>query len=174
MTPTTITLPDGGSATFTLRDPSSVTERQRRPVTRAQLRLAGSAVGRVLDSAPGELADDADDATKAAHAAAAAAYEAAMMAAVADPNEFDILELVNDSLAAALLDTVIVTPAGVEGAIVEPVTLVSGGTTVDGVIDLPGPIYDAVRTEAAKHFRGLMPAFSANPDPASPTPPSAS
>lgn len=52
----TLTLPDGGSAT--LRDPKLVTERQRRPVARLQQRLAGSPVGQLL-AAKDSLTDEA-------------------------------------------------------------------------------------------------------------------
>lgn len=164
MASSTIELPDGGSATF--RDPSTITERQRRPVMRAQVRLAGSAIGQILGTQPEPVADDADEATKAAYAEANEAYSKAILAAIADDAEYDMLETLNDALAAAMLDRVVVVVNDL------PVTLIDGGTDVDGVVNLPHAVYDAVRTYAAKHFRELMPEFSPNPNPESPTPPS--
>jgi hypothetical protein len=44
--------------------------------------------------------------------------------------------------------------------------------TPETVGDLPGDAYDVLRRETAKCVTDLIPDFSPNPDPASPTPPS--
>lgn len=146
----TIPLPDGGSAV--LRDPSTVTERQRRPVTRAQMRLAGSPVGELLDSQP------ADDAPEAEHKA----FNKAMIELMGTP-AYDLLDELNDALAAAL---------------VEKVTLPDGRTfdnpSADDLLDIPGADLDVIKAETAKYVTALMPSFAPTPDAESPTPPSAS
>lgn len=45
--------------------------------------------------------------------------------------------------------------------------------TLDGLLDLPGPAYDALKAETAKHVLKLLPTFTPTADPDSPTPPSA-
>lgn len=146
MTTTTIELPDGGTAT--IRDPKDVTERQRRPVTRLQMRLAASPVGQLL-----ARKDDVKD-----DEAASAALDAELTAAIVnDPEALALLDDLNDALMVALVESV----NGV-------------AMTGESALDQPHGVYDALKTESAKYVTQLMPTFSANPDPASPTPPSAS
>jgi len=45
--------------------------------------------------------------------------------------------------------------------------------TLDGLLDLPGPAYDELKNVTGKSVTALLPNFGPNPDPDSPTPPSA-
>lgn len=143
---TTIELPDG-VGTATIRDPKSVTEAQRRPVTRLQMRLAVSPVGQLLarKAAAVEAKDDAESAKVDAELGEFIGN---------DLGALELLDDLNDALIVALVETF-------------------NGAPLTSATDLPGPAYDQLKTEAAKHISELMPGFSPNPDPSSPTPPSA-
>lgn len=82
-----ITLPDGGWAL--LRDPRRVTEKQRRPVTRLQARVAGSEIGALL-SKKGTLPDDE--------------FERESLKALGS-DAFTLLDDLNDALIVALVDS---------------------------------------------------------------------
>jgi hypothetical protein len=74
---------------------------------------------------------------------------------VLDPETFDQFQALNDLVIVALVE---------EWSFDRPVT-------IDSVGDLPGDAYDMLRRETAKHVNALLPDFSPNPDPASPTGP---
>lgn len=130
-------LPDGGSAI--IRDPKLVTERHRRPVTRLNSRIAGSAVGQLLASK-----DSMDDKEFEEEARKLLATD-----------EWELLDELNDALIVALVESWPY-PAPI---------------TVDGLLDIPGEAYDALKAETAKHVTALMPSFSVSPVEESPTPP---
>ena len=138
-----IDLPDGGWAL--LRDPRRVTERQRRPVTRLQARLAGSAVGALL-AQRGNLSDKKfeEEARK-----------------VLGSDDYGLLDDLNDALIEALVDS---------WSYEDP-------PSAAAAMDKPGPVYDKIKRECAKHVTALTPDFSPTDeslaDPASPTGPSA-
>jgi len=152
---TNFTLPDGDIAV--IRDPKEVTEAQRRPVTRLQMRLAVSPVGQLLarKAEVGPEPKEGDAPRSAEDMAALEAIDAEFADLMADNVEaLDLIDDLNDALIMALVESV-------------------NGAPLAAAIDLKGKVYDALKTETAKHVVDLMPTFSANPDPASPTPPSA-
>jgi hypothetical protein len=151
---TTITLPDGGIAV--IRDPETVTEAQRRPVTRLQMRLAVSPVGQLFErKAKAAKAAAEADATDSEAAKAAAEVDAEVGRLVAtDLDAMELLDDLNDALIVALVESY-------------------NGAPVVAATDLPSRAYDALKVETAKYVTKLMPSFAPSPDPASPTPPSA-
>jgi len=143
---TTIELPDG-LGTAILRDPATITERTRRPLLRAQIKVAGSAVGQLL-AAKASLADD--------DTAGAETINAEFGKLIAtDDNAAALLDNLNDAMVVALVEQF-------DG---QPVT-------VDNVLDIPGRKLDALRTAVAPYLVELMPSFSPTADESSPTPPS--
>src|SRR4051812_31144195 len=98
---TTIELPDGGTAT--IRDPKDVTERQRRPVTRLQMRLAASPVGQLFAR---------KDEVKGDEVANAALDKQISELVLNDPESLALLDELSDALMVALVESVIV--AGVD------------------------------------------------------------
>lgn len=130
-------LPDGGSAT--LRDPKLVTERHRRPVTRLNSRIAGSAVGQLLASKDSMTDKEFED-------------EARKLLATA---EWELLDELNDALIVALVES----------------WSYDAAVTTDGLLDIPGESYDALKVETSKHVTALMPSFAVSPVEDSPTPP---
>ena len=132
-----IDLPDGGWAL--IRDPRRVTERQRRPVTRLQARVAGSEVGALL-ATKDKLPDDEFE----EHARR-----------VLGSDDFALLDDLNDALIEALVDS---------WSYDVPVSK-------DAALDLPGPVYEALKAACAKHVMELAP--NLEPTPEDPTPPSA-
>jgi hypothetical protein len=142
---THLTLPSG--ATADLRDAADVTERQRRPIKRIQAQLA---------ALPAFVA-----AVKEAEAAQQVSGELTpdqQLAIAGGMGEaFDLLEELNDYLIGAV----------VRGWSYDfPVS-------ADAAQDLPGRDLDALREACAPYLKALMPNFEPNPDPASPTVPSA-
>lgn len=139
-----IDLPGGGTAA--LRDAATVSERHRRPVTRLQHRLAASEVGHLLATREGMSEEEF----------------AERIAPLLGSTDGELLDELNDALIVALVDRLEL-----------PDQPPLPGLTVDGLLDLPGPVYDRLKVEAAKHVTALMPSFEPSPDPSSPTPPSA-
>lgn len=139
MTTTAFSLPDGGSAI--LRDPKLVTERHRRPVTRLNSRIAGSAVGQLLASKDSMTEPEFEEAARK----------------ILATEEWALLDDLNDALIVALVES---------WPYAAPVTS-------EGLLDIPGEAYDALKIEASKHVTALMPSFAVSPVEESPTPPSA-
>lgn len=135
-----ITLPSG--ATADLRDVADVTERQRRPIKRAQMKLASNQnfVASVKDVSDGE------NMTPEAQLALAAEIGPAL----------DDLDNLNDLLIPAMV-------AGWSYGF--PVS-------ADAALDMPGRDYDALRKAVAPFMSQLSPDFEPSADPASPIAPS--
>lgn len=144
-----ISLPDGGWAL--LRDPRRVTERQRRPVTRLQAKVMGSAVGALLAEkerreAAGEAAGPLDE------------WFTEESRKLMGSQDYMLLDDYNDALIEALVAE----------------WSYDGTPSADAALDLPGEAYEALKAECAKHMNALTVNFS--PDNAqvetSPTEPS--
>ena len=136
-----IELPEGWAI---LRDPKRVTERQRRPVTRLQARVAGSDIGALLQL-KGSLSD--------------AEFEAEALKALGS-EAFGLIDELNDAMIVALVERM-----QIDG---QPEVT---GLTADGLLDLPGPVYDALKNATARYVTEITPNFG--PTPEDPTPPSA-
>jgi hypothetical protein len=134
----TIALPSG--ATALLRDPQSVTERARRPISRLQSRLAAGPVGDLLRR-KGTLSDDE--------------FESESLKLLAT-DDWDLLDQIADNLIVALV-----------ASWSHPVA-----PSLDSVLDLPTPDYEALKEATAKYQGALMPDFEPSPDAESPTQPS--
>ena len=143
--PKHIDLPRGAYAI--LRDPAEVPERHRRPIVAAQLCFASSK--QALAAAQTFIATDGDQQVSedARLDAAAELIGAGALTAIDD---------IGDRLIVALIDS---------WSFPQPIT-------VDGVLDLPASAYRALREAVEPYLSELMPEFTPNPDPASPTPPS--
>lgn len=72
-------------------------------------------------------------------------------------DEWELLDDLNDALVVALVES---------WSYERPVSL-------DGLLDLPSAVYDALRAEASKHVADLLPSFDVSPEESSPTQPSA-
>jgi len=142
--PKHIELPRGAYAI--LRDPAEVPERYRRPIVAAQLGFASSK--QALAAAQTFIATDDQAVSEDARLDAAAdLIGAGALSAIDD---------ISDLLIVALVDS---------WSFSQPIT-------VDGVLDLPSSAYRALREAVEPYLSALMPEFTPNPDPASPTHPS--
>ncbi len=139
-----VNLPSGGWAD--IRDVADVTERQRRPIKRAQSKLGANGEFLAAVKAAQDLKGDETELTPAEQSEIAAGLGSA----------FDDLEELNDLLVAALV-------AGWSyGDVV----------TADACQDIPGRDLDALREAVTPYMAQLMPGFEPSPDPDSPTGPS--
>ena len=141
--PNIVTLSGGNHAE--LRPPEEISERLRRPITRALARVsaAGWAAMRVADKAQklkdGETLNDEE--------LAALQLSEADIVAFGDANDYGVVGLVKHWTRP------------------EPITL-------DSVLDLPAPDYDALRAAVAPLVSRLIIDFGASKDSDSPTEPS--
>lgn len=137
-----IDLPDGGWAE--LRAPEKVPERLRRPVVRAQTRMAGnSAVMDAVNNASPEAANDPKESSE-------------IMAALGD--FMPVMDELNDLIVVALVS---------EWSLAAPVSM-------ESLLDCDADVYDALRKACAPHMGAMMPDFSVDgvEDKDSPTEPS--
>lgn len=139
----TIALPDGGWAE--LRPHEQVSERQRRPILALMVRMHETGAFATAEDDDEDAAGD----TAAAVDTAAAADEASTMSG----GKLALIEELNDLL------------------IVARVVRWSYGDGVDrdAVLDLPGPVYDALRDAAGADSHRLVPNFDPTPDRETPT-----
>lgn len=137
-----------GGAWADLRDPAEVPERLRRPVRAIQMRLAKDpAFSSVVQDATAkgvQQASDIDD-----------SQAVAMMTAMGD-EAAGLLDELNDRLIVSRV---------VGWSFEAPVGM-------DGLLDLPGPVYDQLRELCAEGALQSGPDFSPSTDPESPTGPS--
>ena len=143
--PRRVALPHDGHAI--LRDPAEVPERHRRPIVAAQLGFASSK--QALAAAQTFIATEGDQAVS----------EDARLDAAADligAGALSAIDDISDLLIVALVDS---------WSFSQPIT-------VEGVLDLPSSSYRALREAVEPYLSALMPEFTPNPDPASPTHPS--
>lgn len=137
------TIPLPGGASATLRDPEQVSERHRRPVTRLNLQLAGSPIGDLLEA-------------KQKGTLTGDAFDAESRKLMGSAS-FELLDEIADAVIVALVES---------WSFDLPITL-------DGLLDLPGAAYDELKAITGKSITALLPNFTPNADPDSPTPPSA-
>lgn len=117
-----VDLPDGGWADFA--DPTTVSERKRRPVAKASYLLYGLAGRGVFE--------DGVEMT---------------------PAVSDAMDALNDAVVVALIDK----------------WSYPHDVTIDGLLEVPGPVYDKLREAAAPFVTELLPNYGPNPAPGSPT-----
>lgn len=151
-----VDLPSGRWVEF--RDPSTLTERDRRPVRLSLAKLSQDF--RSAQQSLGTARDGADDPPTAEQAAVIAQCVATVEMTLTQNDLATTFEL-NDLIACAMI-------TAADDALGLPVPC-----TPDDVTQLAGPDYDKVVTEAAEFFGAFTGAdFSPSEDPQSPTPPS--
>ena len=148
--PLRVELPKGHHAM--IRDPDEVSERQRRMITKAQMRLArhasamggAQALAQRAEQLTGEGADAAND------------EAIALMGSFVESGAMDDIWGAVDVAAAVLVQS----------------WSFAGPVTAEAIVDLPGPTYDALMAVVKPLASALSVDFDPNPDPASPTRPS--
>lgn len=137
------------TSTFTLPDGDTATLRDPKLVTERHRRPVTKLQRRLAASPVGQLLASKDKLSEEEFEEQARA--------LLGSDDYELLDQLNDALVVALVE---VWPYNV------PVTL-------DGLLDIPGEAYDALKVEASKHVSDLMPSFAVSPSEESPTPPSA-
>lgn len=131
-----------------LRDPAEIPERLRRPLTRIQMLLAANpAFGGAVKEAAATGAVTVEDFTPEQAVGMISGMGADSLALIDDLNDRAILARVMGWSFEAPL-------------------------TMDGLLDLPGPVYDELKVLCAKGALSSGPDFSPSQDEASPTDPS--
>lgn len=157
-----VDLPSGGWAV--LRDPETITQRQRRPLDRLQMRVGFDSDVQALLRWQLRVRRE---------------FETAQKDAADRGVEFDVESFEPSSTAPVRQDVLTDDQLDLLGSLVETATVMlieswshEQPVTVDGLEDLPPKDYTALVEAAGKYRDQLMPSFDVDPAPESPTEPS--